>query len=148
MDEAVGVAVPVGTEKQKAFALLVTAAVGVQNCADLTYDVGCLHGAGGVHTPGETERAGFPVFSIFPFIFLLIPRYMATAGWEWKEREAGLRQRMRRTFLVLRLLIHGDLITMVVKNQCSSCMHGLSSHMGINAQQTRACTQAALFNAM
>lgn len=84
-------AVPVGTEKQKAFALLVTAAVGVQNFADLIYDVGWLHGAGGVHTPGETERAGFPVFSIFPFIFLLIPRYMATArrSGTGVEREKG-----------------------------------------------------------
>lgn len=98
MDEAVAVAVPVGTEKQKAFALLVTAAVGVQNFADLIYDVGWLHGAGGVHTPGETERAGFPVFSIFPFIFLLIPRYMATAGREWKEREARLKQWLEKNF--------------------------------------------------
>lgn len=91
-----------GTEKQKAFTLLVTAAVGIQNFADLIYDVGWLQGAGGVHTPGETERAGFPVFSIFPFIFLLIPRYMATAGQSGTgmEREKGKVKAMDKDYFI------------------------------------------------
>lgn len=71
-------AITMDTEKQKVFTLFIVAVVGTQNFADLVHDDGWLHAAGGVHTPGETERAGFPVFSIFPFIFLLIPRYMAT----------------------------------------------------------------------
>lgn len=95
--------VTMDTEKQEVFTLFVVAVVGIQNFADLIHDGSWLHAAGGVHTPGETERAGFPVFSIFPFIFLLIPRYMATGGrkerckkGKWKKEKKGGKERKKQ----------------------------------------------------
>lgn len=62
--------------------LFVVAVVGVEHLANLPHDIAGLHGAGGPHTPSESEGAGFTVF-IFPF---LIPRYMATVG---RKRHGG-----------------------------------------------------------
>lgn len=75
-------AVPVDAKKQETLLLFVVAVVGVEHLANLPHDVAGLHGAGGPHTPSESEGAGFTVF-IFPF---LIPRYMATVdGREGKK---------------------------------------------------------------
>lgn len=63
-------------KKQETLLLFVVAVVGIEHLANLPHDITRLHGAGGPHTPSESEGAGFTVF-IFPF---LIPRYMATVG--------------------------------------------------------------------
>lgn len=63
-------------KKQETLLLFVVAVVGVEHLTNLPHDVAGLHGAGGSHTPSESEGAGFTVFN-FPF---LIPRYMATVG--------------------------------------------------------------------
>lgn len=69
-------------KKQETLLLFVVAVVGVKHLANLPHDITGLHGAGGPHTPSESEGAGFTVF-IFPF---LIPRYMATVG---RKRHGG-----------------------------------------------------------
>lgn len=74
--------VPVDAKKQETLLLFVVAVVGVEHLANLPHDVAGLHGAGGPHTPSESEGAGFTVF-IFPF---LIPRYMATVDGKEKGR--------------------------------------------------------------
>lgn len=66
--------VPVDAKKQETLLLFIVAVVGIEHLANLPHDIARLHGAGGPHTPSESEGAGFTVF-IFPF---LIPRYMAT----------------------------------------------------------------------
>lgn len=68
-------------KKQETLLLFVVAVVGIEHLANLPHDITRLHGAGGPHTPSESEGAGFTVF-IFPF---LIPRYMATVGEERKR---------------------------------------------------------------
>ena len=54
LDQVVLAGVAVDAEEQEAFALLVVAAVGVQNLPDLPHHLGGLHGGGGLHAPGET----------------------------------------------------------------------------------------------
>lgn len=71
-------AVTMDTKQQEAFPLLVVTVIGIQDLADLPHYVAGLHGAGGLHTPGKSEGAGF---AVFVFIFL-IPRYIATT---WKK---------------------------------------------------------------
>lgn len=44
-------------QQHVALALLVLAAVGVEHLADLTHHLRGLHGGGGLHGPGEAERA-------------------------------------------------------------------------------------------
>ena len=77
-------------KKQETLLLFVVAVVGIEHLANLPHDVARLHGAGGPHTPSESEGAGFTVF-IFPF---LIPRYMATVGRKTGRREVSLTERV------------------------------------------------------
>lgn len=77
--------VPVDAKKQETLLLFVVAVVGVEHLANLPHDVAGLHGAGGPHTPSESEGAGFTVF-IFPF---LIPRYMATVDGKEKGKKSA-----------------------------------------------------------
>lgn len=70
-------------KKQETLLLFVVAVVGIEHLANLPHDIARLHGAGGPHTPSESEGAGFTVF-IFPF---LIPRYMATVGRKEIQKE-------------------------------------------------------------
>lgn len=71
------------TEQQETLLLFVVTIVGLKHLAYLPHDVTRLHGAGGPHTPSESEGAGFTVFT-FPF---LIPRYMATGRKEIEKVE-------------------------------------------------------------
>lgn len=57
LDQIVLASVAVDTEKQEALALLVVAAVGVQDFSDLPHHLRGLHGGGGLHAPGETQGA-------------------------------------------------------------------------------------------
>ena len=57
LDQVVLPSVAVDAKEQEAFALLVITAVGVQNLSDLPHHLGGLHGGGGLHAPGETQRA-------------------------------------------------------------------------------------------
>lgn len=50
--------VAMDTEEQEALPLLVVAVIGVQHLADLPHHVTGVHGARGLHAPGEAQGAG------------------------------------------------------------------------------------------
>lgn len=61
LDQVVLASIAMDTEQQEAFALLVIAAVGVQNLSNFPHHLSRLHGGGGLHAPGETKWAGLGV---------------------------------------------------------------------------------------